>query len=32
MSVDGEMYCQWFMPFRDSAVIELVNHTGIRSR
>ena len=27
MSANGEMYSQWFMPFRDSAVIELVNHT-----
>ena len=25
MAKDGEMYCHWFMPFRESAVIELVN-------
>ncbi len=27
MTKDGEMYCHWFMPFKDSAVIELVNHS-----
>lgn len=25
MTKDGEMYCHWFMPFRDSATVELVN-------
>lgn len=25
MNKDGEMYCHWYMPFRESAVIELVN-------
>jgi hypothetical protein len=25
MTADGEMYCHWFMPFKESAVIELVN-------
>jgi hypothetical protein len=24
----GAMYCHWFMPFKESAVIELVNHTS----
>ncbi|MBN2505840.1 MAG: DUF2961 domain-containing protein [Verrucomicrobia bacterium] len=27
MTAGGEMYCHWFMPFKESAVIELVNHT-----
>jgi hypothetical protein len=27
MAADGELYCHWFMPFRSSALIELVNHT-----
>jgi len=27
MTPEGEMYCHWFMPFKESAVIELVNHT-----
>ncbi len=27
MTSDDEMYCNWFMPFKESAVIELVNHT-----
>ena len=27
MSAGGEMYCHWLMPFRDSAIIELVNQT-----
>jgi len=27
MTKQGEMYCHWFMPFKESAVIELVNHT-----
>ncbi len=27
MTQAGEMYCHWFMPFKDSAVIELVNHS-----
>ena len=27
MTKDGEMYCHWFMPFRESASIELINHT-----
>jgi hypothetical protein len=30
MSADGEMYCHWFMPFRSSAVIELINHSKER--
>lgn len=25
MTPEGEMYCHWFMPFKESAVIELVN-------
>jgi hypothetical protein len=25
MTKDGELYCHWFMPFRDAAVIELEN-------
>lgn len=25
MTREGEMYCHWFMPFKESAVIELVN-------
>ncbi len=25
MTKDGEMYCHWFMPFRDGAHLELVN-------
>ena len=28
MTKDGEMYCHWFMPFKDNAVVELVNTTG----
>ncbi|HYG36492.1 MAG TPA: DUF2961 domain-containing protein, partial [Clostridia bacterium] len=24
---DGEMYCHWYMPFKESAIIELVNQT-----
>lgn len=24
---EGELYCHWFMPFKETAVIELVNHT-----
>jgi hypothetical protein len=24
---DGLLYCHWFMPFKESAIIELVNHT-----
>lgn len=27
MTAEGEMYCNWFMPFRDSAEVELVNHS-----
>jgi hypothetical protein len=27
MTKDGEMYCHWYMPFRDAAVIDLVNTT-----
>ncbi len=27
MEEDGEMYCHWFMPFRELAVIDLINHT-----
>jgi hypothetical protein len=27
MTSDDEMYCNWFMPFKESATIELVNHT-----
>lgn len=27
MVSDDEMYCNWFMPFKESATIELVNHT-----
>lgn len=27
MTKEGEMYCHWFMPFKESAVIELVNHS-----
>lgn len=27
MTREGEMYCHWLMPFRESAVIELVNTT-----
>ena len=27
MTKDGELYCHWFMPFRESAAIELVNTT-----
>ena len=26
MTQGGEMYCHWFMPFKESAVIEMVNH------
>jgi hypothetical protein len=29
MTKDGEMYCHWFMPFKDSAVLELVNTTAV---
>jgi hypothetical protein len=25
MNQEGEMYCHWFMPFKESAVIELIN-------
>ena len=25
MTKEGEMYCHWFMPFKECAVIELVN-------
>ena len=28
MAKDGEMYCHWFMPFKETAVIELVNLSG----
>ena len=28
MTKDGELYCHWLAPFQDSAVIELVNHSG----
>lgn len=28
MTKDGQMICQWFMPFKDSAVVEVVNHSG----
>lgn len=28
MKSNGELSCQWFMPFRDSAVIELVNRSS----
>lgn len=27
MTQDGQMYCHWFMPFKDSATIEIVNTT-----
>lgn len=27
MTKEGEMYCHWFMPFKESAEIELVNHS-----
>jgi len=27
MTSDGEMYCHWFMPFQNSARVELINHT-----
>ena len=27
MTQGGEMYCHWFMPFKESAVIELINHS-----
>lgn len=27
MTPEGEMYCHWFMPFQNSATIELVNRT-----
>ncbi len=27
MTKEGEMYCHWFMPFRESATLELVNRT-----
>ncbi len=27
MGKDGEMYSQWFMPFKESALLELENHT-----
>jgi len=27
MTKDGEMYCHWFMPFKESAVVEVVNRT-----
>ena len=27
MTAEGEMYAHWLMPFRESAVMELVNHT-----
>jgi hypothetical protein len=32
MSNEGEMYCHWFMPFKESAVIELVNHSPEAAR
>ena len=32
MSQDGEMYCHWFMPFKESAVVELVNHSPEAAR
>jgi hypothetical protein len=28
MTADGEMYCHWYMPFRDSATIELANQSS----
>jgi hypothetical protein len=28
MTKDGEMYANWIMPFKETAVIELVNHSG----
>ncbi|MBI5385363.1 MAG: DUF2961 domain-containing protein [Verrucomicrobia bacterium] len=27
MTKEGDLYCHWFMPFKESAVIELINHT-----
>lgn len=27
MTRDGDMYCHWFMPYKESAVIEFVNNT-----
>jgi hypothetical protein len=27
MTPEGEMYCHWFMPFKELALIELVNHS-----
>lgn len=27
ITTDGDMYCHWFMPFKESAVIELINHS-----
>jgi hypothetical protein len=32
MSQDGEMYCHWFMPFKESAVVELVNNSPEAAR
>lgn len=29
MTKEGEMYSHWFMPFKESAVIELVNHSKV---
>lgn len=29
MTEDGDMYCHWLMPFRESAVIELVNYSKV---
>lgn len=28
MTADGDMYCQWFMPFKENALFELVNYTS----
>lgn len=28
MNTDGQLQSRWFMPFKENAVVELVNHTG----
>jgi len=32
MTADGEMYCHWFMPFRQFATLELVNHSSVSAQ
>lgn len=31
MSKDGDMRSRWFMPFRESAIIELANHSKVKA-